>query len=51
VSALIKANTSAGWKVYLKPGEELVAPRDAVVVARLAAPFCVSQRRVPLAED
>jgi aspartyl-tRNA(Asn)/glutamyl-tRNA(Gln) amidotransferase subunit A len=42
VPVLIKANTSvkglvtsAGWEGYLKPGEELVAPRDAMVVERL----------------
>jgi amidase len=44
VPILIKANTSvkgwltsAGWVGYLKPGEELVAPRDAMVVERLRA--------------
>jgi amidase len=44
VPILIKANTSvkgwvtsAGWKGYLIPGEELVAPRDAMVVERLKA--------------
>lgn len=42
VPIVIKANTSvkgwvtsAGWAGYLKPGEELVAPRDAMVVRRL----------------
>jgi amidase len=44
VPIVIKANTSvngwitsAGWKGYLIPGKELVAPRDAMVVARLRA--------------
>ncbi|HEY6374259.1 MAG TPA: amidase, partial [Edaphobacter sp.] len=44
VPILVKANTSvygwitsAGWKGYLIPGKELVAPRDAMVVARLRA--------------
>lgn len=44
VPILIKANTSvrgwvtsAGWEGYLRPGEELVAPRDAMVVQRLRA--------------
>ena len=44
VPIVVKANTSvngwitsAGWKGYLIPGKELVAPRDAMVVARLRA--------------
>src|SRR5215467_14932828 len=44
VPIVIKANTSiqgkvttAGWKGYTVPGHELVAPRDATVVARLRA--------------
>src|ERR1700760_319299 len=42
VPIVVKANTSvkdwitsAGWSGYLKPGEELVASRDAMVVQRL----------------
>jgi amidase len=42
VPIVVKANTSvkgwvtsAGWIGFLKPGEELVAPRDAMVVQRL----------------
>jgi aspartyl-tRNA(Asn)/glutamyl-tRNA(Gln) amidotransferase subunit A len=42
VPIVVKANTSvkgrvtsAGWIGFLRPGEELVAPRDAVVVQRL----------------
>jgi Asp-tRNA(Asn)/Glu-tRNA(Gln) amidotransferase A subunit family amidase len=44
VPILIKANTSvkglvtsAGWKGYLIPGHELIAPTDATVVAKLKA--------------
>ena len=44
VPIVVKANTSvkglvtsAGWIGYLKPGKELVAPRDAMVVRRLKA--------------
>jgi len=44
VPILIKANTSIkglittdGWKGYMIPGHELVAPRDATIVARLRA--------------
>jgi amidase len=44
VPIVIKANTSiegkvttAGWEGYIVPGHELVAPRDAPVVARLRA--------------
>ncbi|HTX42710.1 MAG TPA: amidase, partial [Acidobacteriaceae bacterium] len=44
VPIVIKANTSvkgwvtsAGWKGFLIPGKELVAPRDALVVQRLRA--------------
>jgi amidase len=44
VPIVVKANTSvkgwvtsAGWVGYLKPGKELVAPRDAMVVVRLRA--------------
>jgi amidase len=44
VPIVIKANTSIagkvttdGWKGYVMPGHELVAPRDATVVARLRA--------------
>jgi amidase len=44
VPILIKANTSIaglvttdGWKGYLLPGKELVAPQDATIVARLRA--------------
>jgi amidase len=44
IPIVIKANnsvkgwvTSAGWAGYLKPGEELVAPKDARVVERLRA--------------
>jgi amidase len=56
VPVLIKANTSvkglvtsAGWKGYLKPGEELVAPRDAMVVARLreAGAVILGQTNMP----
>jgi Asp-tRNA(Asn)/Glu-tRNA(Gln) amidotransferase A subunit family amidase len=44
VPILIKANTSIagkvttdGWKGYVMPGHELMAPRDATIVARLRA--------------
>jgi Asp-tRNA(Asn)/Glu-tRNA(Gln) amidotransferase A subunit family amidase len=44
VPIVIKANTSIagkvttdGWKGYVMPGHELVAPRDATIVARLRA--------------
>ena len=44
VPIVIKANTSiagqvttAGWEGFTRPGHELVAPRDATVVARLRA--------------
>lgn len=44
VPIVIKANTSIagkvttdGWKGYVMPGHELIAPRDATVVARLRA--------------
>ncbi len=44
IPIVVKANTSvqgwvtsAGWAGYLKPGKELVAPKDAVVVRRLKA--------------
>jgi len=44
VPIVIKANTSIagkvttdGWKGYVVPGHELVAPRDAMIVARLRA--------------
>ena len=44
VPIVIKANTSIagkvttdGWKGYVVPGHELVAPRDATIVARLRA--------------
>jgi aspartyl-tRNA(Asn)/glutamyl-tRNA(Gln) amidotransferase subunit A len=56
VPILVKANTSvkglvtsAGWEGYLKPGEELVAPRDAVVVARLreAGAVILGQTNMP----
>jgi amidase len=56
VPILIKANTSvkgmvtsAGWQGYLKPGEELVAPRDAVVVMRLkeAGAIILGQTNMP----
>ena len=56
VPVLIKANTSvkglvtsAGWEGYLKPGEELVAPRDAVVVERLreAGAVILGQTNMP----
>ena len=56
VPILIKANTSvkgmvtsAGWEGYMKPGEELVAPRDAVVVMRLkeAGAVILGQTNMP----
>lgn len=56
VPILVKANTSvkglvtsAGWEGYLKPGEELVAPRDAMVVARLkeAGAVILGQTNMP----
>jgi amidase len=44
VPVVIKANTSVqglvttdGWRGYMLPGHELIAPRDATVVARLRA--------------
>lgn len=44
IPIVIKANTSIagkvttdGWKGYVMPGHELIAPRDATVVARLRA--------------
>lgn len=56
VPIVIKANTSvkglvtsAGWKGYLKPGNELIAPRDAVVVTRLkeAGAIILGQTNMP----
>lgn len=56
VPILVKANTSvkglvtsAGWAGYLKPGEELVAPRDAMVVTRLreAGAVILGQTNMP----
>lgn len=56
VPVLVKANTSiqglvtsAGWEGYLKPGEELVAPRDAMVVKRLkdAGAVILGQTNMP----
>jgi aspartyl-tRNA(Asn)/glutamyl-tRNA(Gln) amidotransferase subunit A len=56
VPIVIKANTSikglvtsAGWEGYLKPGEELIAPRDALVVARLkqAGAVILGQTNMP----
>lgn len=56
VPIVIKANTSvqglvtsAGWKGYLKPGKELIAPRDAVVVKRLkeAGAIILGQTNMP----
>jgi aspartyl-tRNA(Asn)/glutamyl-tRNA(Gln) amidotransferase subunit A len=56
VPVLVKANTnveglvtSAGWEGYLKPGEELVAPRDAMVVRRLkdAGAVILGQTNMP----
>lgn len=44
VPVVVKANTSirgtvttAGWEGYVRPGHELVAPKDATVVAKLRA--------------
>lgn len=56
VPIVIKANTSvqgwvtsAGWTGFLKPGEELVAPRDALVVRRLrdAGAIFLGQTNMP----
>lgn len=56
VPIVVKANTSvkgwvtsAGWKGFLKPGEELVAPRDAMVVQRLreAGAVLLGQTNMP----
>ncbi len=56
VPILVKANTSvkgwvtsAGWIGFLRPGEELVAPRDAVVVQRLreAGAVLLAQTNMP----
>ncbi|HEU4635499.1 MAG TPA: amidase, partial [Edaphobacter sp.] len=56
VPVLVKANTSikglvtsAGWEGYLKPGEELVASRDAMVVKRLkeAGAVILGQTNMP----
>lgn len=56
VPVLVKANTSikglvtsAGWEGYLKPGEELVAPRDAMVVKQLkdAGAVILGQTNMP----
>src|SRR3984885_14776740 len=56
VPIVVKANTSvkgwvtsAGWIGYLKPGKELVAPRDAMVVRRLkaAGAVIVGQTNMP----
>lgn len=56
VPILVKANTSvkglvtsAGWEGYLKAGEELVAPRDAMVVTRLkdAGAVILGQTNMP----
>ena len=56
VPIVVKANTSvkgwvtsAGWIGFLKPGEELVAPRDAVVVQRLreAGAVLLGQTNMP----
>ena len=56
VPIVIKANTSvqgwvtsAGWIGFLKPGEELVAPRDALVVRRLrdAGAIFLGQTNMP----
>ncbi len=53
---MVKANTSvkgwvtsAGWKGFLSPGEELVAPRDAMVVTRLrgAGAILLGQTNMP----
>ena len=56
VPIVVKANTSvkgwvtsAGWIGFLRPGEELVAPRDAVVVQRLreAGAVLLGQTNMP----
>ena len=56
VPIVIKANTSvqgwvtsAGWKGYTIPGKQLVAPRDALVVARLrgAGAVLIGQTNMP----
>ncbi|HKO25726.1 MAG TPA: amidase, partial [Chloroflexota bacterium] len=56
VPIVVKANTSvkglvtsAGWIGYLKPGKELVAPRDAMVVHRLrqAGAVILGQTNMP----
>src|SRR6266702_1049222 len=56
VPIVVKANTSvkglvtsAGWVGYLKPGKELVAPRDAMVVRRLreAGAVILGQTNMP----
>jgi aspartyl-tRNA(Asn)/glutamyl-tRNA(Gln) amidotransferase subunit A len=56
VPIVVKANTSikgmitsAGWAGYVKPGEELVAPKDAVVVQRLreAGAIILGQTNMP----
>src|SRR6202034_2611410 len=56
VPIVVKANTSvkgwvtsAGWIGYLKPGKELVAPRDAMVVRRLreAGAVILGQTNMP----
>lgn len=56
VPILVKANTSvrgwvtsAGWKGYLIPGKELVAPRDAMVAGRLrdAGAILLGQTNMP----
>lgn len=56
VPIVVKANTSvkgwltnAGWTGYLKSGEELVAPRDAIVVRRLreAGAVLLGQTNMP----
>jgi aspartyl-tRNA(Asn)/glutamyl-tRNA(Gln) amidotransferase subunit A len=56
VPIVVKANTSvkglvtsAGWMGYLKPGKELVAPRDAMVVRRLreAGAVILGQTNMP----
>jgi amidase len=56
VPIVVKANTSvkglvtsAGWVGYLKPGKELVAPHDAIVVRRLreAGAVILGQTNMP----
>ena len=56
VPIVVKANTSvkgmvtsAGWVGYLKPGKELVAPKDAMVVRRLreAGAVILGQTNMP----